>query len=1835
MSSVALQLQKLKQQQAQSLNDISVKQRASLLFDQKKAATIDDQQIFNLALEGLRDIQELVGIDGHSAYQWKELQTTLFAKSLLDVDVFILPPDQFSAIKTNVAQFMRLISSHLMHRAAVKCLEWLIRKFKVNEIMVDEYVSLFLPYHQTKLFLKALQLLTVEMPAYLRPLDPLVKANVSPDRDAVVKCFKKAPNQLYSILTQAMDASTGGLVHFRFGIVCMSSLISSDVAGSLVNGDFIFLVSKAMKHGLEEVQCGGIMLVAQVAGMHQLSEEYLQGLCEMIIQTAIDVDTKFQVFTLIAANQTRPINFQLWKSLCGADGFESTLQSALQQNQLAENVLNQVMKCMAQIKMDVVVQFVKDGLLTEDCIKTILRQLVEISTLENSYGIQDLLRQVEQRCSHLLQEVVGLDTYISGLESADQDNYLFLKLRHHDASIRTAACQKLLSQIDASTIIDESLEQDFQRLLLDDNPDFVKLLVQNEVVWGKLDKNIVKDFIPRNWSVLIEMTVIESFCQNLLLNVLGRELDIVWQMVTLALFPLLTSSLVSAQLLTCICQLREEQKPQLFQSLDVSLASKVLKASEYDASLGIAEFIASAAIKSHSEQQAPDSLRSLFPYSKDNCGSYLAASLVFMAATQMAEKTSDVDCVLSFGSQILREHAPLQQDVLCDCSISGELYPAKEELELILSDLHRSKSSINMQCLIFTKVVYLLVLNPKVARKYVPQVVERLISFPRGSYKTQIQHVILAGFQSEVINSLITMAFELNNEMVTRGIYDILKNVNSTKREVLLSTLVLLFKIGDQLKLDSIEAVKSAALSRVCKQFGVKEMSEASLERTVIPGLFANKQSINLFKQYLLQTLKAPGLHDGFKCFVMSQLKSVDSYQFLASISGELEVVVAQTAISPTVLGVVINWIHRNNIVKLCNKFEEFKALYETIVLIAQDDLVLAQVYLKSMNLSCVGKLPHSTQKQIALLILKSYGASDQLTLSMLKDAFVACNFNELVVISLIRDVKMSDIQSGSYLNILLELLTLRYADRIPSNDLVAAIFRIFAEMMSTNEDGRDQIVLQNVMILLGKLVASTLVLQLAGDVYRVDLLMRMITEQNDQRSKVVALNLIAAICKQCPMVVLPYVMQVFTFMGSNMVKQDDAYSWKIVEDTVCAILPPLASSSQEDKGTDIDVIHIFAQAQFNIPIHRRLKLVNLVLCTMGIDKYGHLYIMAVLKAYYVSKDQNVTMDEDPMGFCVAFVQKLVLSERGQVLTNLVLGAVELLIDNQSRLRSTMNVRKDAASMKLGGYTLRLVNKCVQDYPGTLVDSHESMLQSVISLQAYLSTMPSKKVGPVMSIVENLAKTLTVSLPIQKVVELGCVLLEEQQVQQLGVNVLLEKFVLQSGSVGVDNALIESLVSLVIKCGLKSDQSQLPVLRLFEQFIKKIEGFATKNALSIIDALHIQVEKLANEDFAQFMEIISDVLIAALERFQLKLLPKLKIIVELFQRMLSCTQAGHYAHGTFVGLKLVFDFFASFSSSFLGKTIVLLGECTDKQFLESQHGEALLLTMAGKVPTDILISEMIKCSSACGQSFYIELLRQKINLQTKDSIGQSYKQLFKLFVVVFDQLKDQEMEGISEVFTQFVIKLTQSMFDPLYSRLSDWAQRSILNHCKMLSILSSLLQSCQSLMVPYVFAYSEAILLQLSGAQLDGYSCGLSIEVLGKMFEYDQDGVLKDDALKSFIDPLVRLVQCNFDEVQSKLHTCVGNLLLLTKDNNVIKHLNTSILEKMRHQSADVRKRAISLLRYLYSQNGDSLLAFLPESMPVIAELLEDDDEEVEKKCRELIRVIEGCLGESLDEHLK
>ena len=54
----------------------------------------------------------------------------------------------------------------------------------------------------------------------------------------------------------------------------------------------------------------------------------------------------------------------------------------------------------------------------------------------------------------------------------------------------------------------------------------------------------------------------------------------------------------------------------------------------------------------------------------------------------------------------------------------------------------------------------------------------------------------------------------------------------------------------------------------------------------------------------------------------------------------------------------------------------------------------------------------------------------------------------------------------------------------------------------------------------------------------------------------------------------------------------------------------------------------------------------------------------------------------------------------------------------------------------------------------------------------------------------------------------------------------------------------------------------------------------------------------------------------------------------------------------------------------------------------------------------------------------------------------------------------------------------------------------------------------------------------------------------------------------------------------------------------------------------------------LTEQLGEEWLALLPEMLPYISELMEDEDEGVEREVRRWVKQIEGVLGERLDDML-
>ena len=61
---------------------------------------------------------------------------------------------------------------------------------------------------------------------------------------------------------------------------------------------------------------------------------------------------------------------------------------------------------------------------------------------------------------------------------------------------------------------------------------------------------------------------------------------------------------------------------------------------------------------------------------------------------------------------------------------------------------------------------------------------------------------------------------------------------------------------------------------------------------------------------------------------------------------------------------------------------------------------------------------------------------------------------------------------------------------------------------------------------------------------------------------------------------------------------------------------------------------------------------------------------------------------------------------------------------------------------------------------------------------------------------------------------------------------------------------------------------------------------------------------------------------------------------------------------------------------------------------------------------------------------------------------------------------------------------------------------------------------------------------------------------------------------------------------------------------------------------------ALKTLLETFQAVGEEYLAMLPESIAYLSELMEDEEEEVVRLCKETVEYIEGLSGESLESYL-
>jgi U3 small nucleolar RNA-associated protein 10 len=130
----------------------------SFLFSSKQAADTDTSSIHLLALSALTELRSL-------DERFSAFEVTIFGSEPGTMSAFSRSSQSSSVVEAldrSIGSFLRVLSPYFTMAAAHKCIEWLIRRYEAHLYNVEALLEMSLPYHDSPLFARLLQLLRID-----------------------------------------------------------------------------------------------------------------------------------------------------------------------------------------------------------------------------------------------------------------------------------------------------------------------------------------------------------------------------------------------------------------------------------------------------------------------------------------------------------------------------------------------------------------------------------------------------------------------------------------------------------------------------------------------------------------------------------------------------------------------------------------------------------------------------------------------------------------------------------------------------------------------------------------------------------------------------------------------------------------------------------------------------------------------------------------------------------------------------------------------------------------------------------------------------------------------------------------------------------------------------------------------------------------------------------------------------------------------------------------------------------------------------------------------------------------------------------------------------------------------------------------------------------------------------------------------------------------------------------------------------------------------------------------------------------------------------------------
>ncbi|XP_041358175.1 HEAT repeat-containing protein 1-like isoform X2 [Gigantopelta aegis] len=338
-----------------------------------------------------------------------------------------------------------------------------------------------------------------------------------------------------------------------------------------------------------------------------------------------------------------------------------------------------------------------------------------------------------------------------------------------------------------------------------------------------------------------------------------------------------------------------------------------------------------------------------------------------------------------------------------------------------------------------------------------------------------------------------------------------------------------------------------------------------------------------------------------------------------------------------------------------------------------------------------------------------------------------------------------------------------------------------------------------------------------------------------------------------------------------------------------------------------------------------------------------------------------------------------------------------------------------------------------------------------------------------------------------------------------------------------------------------------------------------------------------------------------------------------------------------------------------------------------QRLKAIRHTLATVIPTRVLLPTVISCYDDAADNMQVcvpsvlLLLEEHITAMKKEDLGSFYNQLLTFFFTAlsFRELHTEaELSLVTEIeaavmktLITMVMKMSEASFRPMLFKIFDWATRQdgsrdrVLVFYQLANRLAGKLKSLFTLFAGHIIKHAAQTLDDNNIAKTDTKyfgpgkvarhkSCLLVtciVDCLYKCFLYDSEGFVNKERFDSLMQHLVDQIentQPRFEErISQHLVPCITQFAVAAQDDSLWRSLNYQILLKTRSATPKIRLAALDVIDAFNKKLGEDFMSLLPETIPFLAELMEDDNEDVEKRCQAVIADMEKTLGEPLQKY--